>query len=339
MAALGDGDQGYVSPDSEDGAAIAAADDTSDALTLEALTVAEAPEGVSADPTGNIGLHQPAAPSRAKTLPMTASRASVESAVRALLQHYTYAPSAVSSWTGKRGFVQVRAPAVPCQPCSPYTRCTGAAGPAHACVDSHDMQMLLNSMPALSSAVRTLVKQWGSFGHYRGSVNMMQLYPSIESMREDSELQVLEWIIELPHPVRLRDDEERAQLAIDIERGILAIEGPAGTMTVAEKAEDATTLLAGGVSVSSSAGGASVYLNTSMSETEGVRALTLLQGLQDVTVLRTGHVRTGWEYKVTFAPTKYAAGNVPVLSIVSDNLQGANCVFLELPWQRSCNAR
>jgi hypothetical protein len=140
-------------------------------------------------------------------------------------------------------------------------------------------------------------------------------------------LQVVEWIIEMPHPVLLSSDKERAALATE-SANLLTITVPSSAAGISEKAEAATTLLSGGVTVASSVGGSPVYLNNSMDLSTALQALASLAGCQHIAVARSGQVRTGWTYTVTFAADQYAAGEVPVLSITSNDLGGARAAAL-----------
>jgi hypothetical protein len=108
MTALVVGDQGYLSPEHQDGAAVAAAAYTGAELQLSGVTSVASPPAVGADPTGEVAIKRPGSFASASRFAMSASRAEVEAVVRAMFAQYSYVPNAVSKWTGKRGFQQVR---------------------------------------------------------------------------------------------------------------------------------------------------------------------------------------------------------------------------------------
>ena len=138
-------------------------------------------------------------------------------------------------------------------------------------------------------------------------------------------LQVVEWIVEMPHPSTLANDTEREALHSE-STDLLRLTPPAGATATSELQSASTELLAGSIWVTSSAGGSSVALSNDMDISAATTALGSLQGVTHLQVERTGRSRSGFEYTVTFTPDKYAAGEVPMLAVENNDMTGAAVV-------------
>lgn len=137
-----------------------------------------------------------------------------------------------------------------------------------------------------------------------------------------SDLQVVEWLVEMPHPSTLAGDAEREALAAEA-ADLLRLTAPAGAAAVSELHSLPTELLGGSLWVSSSAGGSRVVLSHDMDISAAAGALGSLQGVTHIAVERSGSSRTGYEYVLTFQADKYAAGDVPELTVVNNDMTGA----------------
>ena len=127
----------------------------------------------------------------------------------------------------------------------------------------------------------------------------------------------------MPHPDRLPASEAEAVTAEATALLTLQVPDPAQPVSALESS--ATLTFRGGITVKSSlADTPQVYLNSSMTLSEMVSEIRKLPGVRGIDVQGSGWHRREVDLTITFLAEEYAIGDVPTLSIVSNDVEGAH---------------